>query len=194
MDPSSFVIPFTTNRQSRTTYVLQRHYHKSVLSSIMHDFPRLYISAEYLKIVFHSPEVNVMYCRKILSVVLILITALTVSFPRNLVASEDHLIAPSDFQHSMVVAAQARQQQIDGLKDFFASEIGRQVLKQAGITSTKIENALPRLSNDELAQLSLKADMVKSNFAAGYHEHQMITVLIIVLLVVAIVVVVASVD
>src|SRR3990172_1483924 len=97
-----------------------------------------------------------LYCRRILSAVLIFATAITFSIPRDLLASENHLISPADLQRSIISAARARQEKIDNLKEFFASEIGRKVLRQAGVTSTKIENALPGLSNEELAQLSLK--------------------------------------
>src|SRR5262245_44444406 len=135
-----------------------------------------------------------MICKRFVCLVLILATTITLSLPRNLFAFEEHLVSSVELQRSMLAAAQERQEKIVRLKQFFATDTGASILKQAGVTSSKIDRALPQLSDEELAQLSLKTEAVQTDFAAGYHEHELITVLIIVLLVVAIVAIATSVH
>ncbi len=129
--------------------------------------------------------------RSLLSALLILAT---ISFysPQKL-AAEDHIVSSQELQNTIESAAQTRQEQIDQIREFFSSDAGAQVLKQAGVTSGKVEKVLPKLSDEEVSQLASKTQAVQANFAAGYHMSDPVTLLLIIFLVVAIVVLIVAV-
>jgi hypothetical protein len=134
------------------------------------------------------------FCKRFLCLILILATTITFSLPRDLWALDEHVVSSDELQRSILIAAQERQEKIARIQQFFATEPGTHILKQAGVTSTQIERAVPQLSDQELTQLSLKTDAVQQDFAGGMTDHELVTVLIIVLLVVAIVAIVTHID
>jgi hypothetical protein len=129
--------------------------------------------------------------KKLLSLVLIIVVWMA-SVPRNLPAFEEHVVAQKEFHQTLLSMKEARENQITQIQEFFGSGPGRQILKIAGVTSTKIQTALPMLSDRELSELASKTAALQSNFAAGYHDDT-IHILLIVLLIVAIVAIIAAV-
>jgi Flp pilus assembly protein TadB len=96
----------------------------------------------------------------------VLVSALFV--PLNLRAqSAQHLVSPSDLQQAAVDASRTRQQNLDTLNDFFSSDHARHAMESANIDPQQVNNAIAGLSDQELAQLSARAQKAQSDFAAG---------------------------
>ena len=90
------------------------------------------------------------------------------AIPQSMFAqASDHLISTSDLQKAVVGASQQRQQHLDTLNAFLSSEKATKAMRSAHINPLQVTNAVPSLSDEELAQLAARADKAQSDFAAG---------------------------
>lgn len=119
-------------------------------------------------------------------ITLMLVLSCLTSAPSNLKA--DHVVTPQDLQSAIQTASQNRQQSVEQIQKFLESKPARAAMDSLKVDPQKITNAIPMLSDEELARLSTQANQAQMNFAAGYiGEHDLIVILIIILLVVAII-------
>jgi hypothetical protein len=99
---------------------------------------------------------------------ILFVSLLTISFacPRQAFA-QDHVVAPSDLQKDVAGASATRQKNQTRLEDFVSSPEAQRALKSAHIDTGQVKNAIPQLSDDDLAQLSAKAEKARRDFSAG---------------------------
>ncbi len=100
--------------------------------------------------------------------------------PQDLLA-DDHVVTPSDLHRQAVAAAQSRQEKIQSVQKFFASDAAKKALKSARIDYAKVQNVVAQMSDQELAQLAAKTDAAQKDFAAGALTNQQLTYIIIAL-------------
>lgn len=129
--------------------------------------------------------------RKFVSILTVFTFALMVVPPVDLIAA-DHIVKIEDLHKKMLTKSQTRLQNVTKIQQFLSTEPARQALKQAAVDPVKIEKAIPQLTDEELARIAAQADQVQRNFAAGYVDRDIVTLLLIVLLVVAVIVVVGK--
>ena len=96
-------------------------------------------------------------------------------------AAQKHVVSTAEIQQAARSAAQARQNNIARVEDFFSSRQAQKALKSAHLDTVQIKQAVPTLSDQELAQLASKADKAQKNFAAGALTNQQITYILIAL-------------
>ncbi|MFZ0632697.1 MAG: PA2779 family protein [Acidobacteriaceae bacterium] len=82
-------------------------------------------------------------------------------------AQDTHLVSPSQMQQQVQTATKTRQQNIETLNQFLATPAAAKAMKDAKIDPVQVKNAVPTLSNAELANLSARAAHAQSQFAAG---------------------------
>ena len=82
-------------------------------------------------------------------------------------AQDTHLVSPTQLQQQVQTATAVRQQNIDTLSHFLATPTAQKAMKDARIDPSQVKNAIPMLSNAELANLSARAAHAQSQFAAG---------------------------
>jgi hypothetical protein len=70
-------------------------------------------------------------------------------------------------REAVVDASRTRQQNLDTLHQFFSSDKARQALQASHIDSQQVKSAVASLSDEELAQLALRANKAQKDFAAG---------------------------
>lgn len=70
-------------------------------------------------------------------------------------------------QQQVQNATATRQQNIDTLNQFLATPTANKAMKDAKIDPAQVKNAIPTLSDAELANLSARASHAQSQFAAG---------------------------
>ncbi len=99
----------------------------------------------------------------------------------SLLAAQKHVVSPAEIQQAAVSAAQARQNNLAKVEDFFSSRQAQKALKSAHLDAVQIKQAVPTLSDQELAQLASRADKAQKNFAAGALTNQQITYILIAL-------------
>jgi hypothetical protein len=119
-----------------------------------------------------------------------LAAAAMLSLPAALVAQQptaqdSHIVSPAQLQQQMQSASAARQKHIDTLTGFLSTSMAVRAMKSRGIDPVQVKNAIPNLSNAELASLSARATRAQQDFAAGNLSNN--TLLIIILVLVAVI-------
>jgi hypothetical protein len=79
----------------------------------------------------------------------------------------------------------ARQQNIETLNQFLATPTAAKAMKDAKVDPAQVKDAIPTLSNAELANLSARAAHAQSQFAAGG-----LTTLALALIIIAVVLII----
>ena len=96
-------------------------------------------------------------------------------------ATQNHVVSPAELQQATASAARTRQQNIAKVNKFFSSEQAQKSFKSAHLDPVQIKNAVPSLSDQELARLASRADKAQKDFAAGALTNQQITYILIAL-------------
>ena len=110
------------------------------------------------------------------------VCALTFAFQSSLLAApQNHVVSPSELQQATASAARTRQQNVTKVEKFFSSEQASKALKSAHIDPVQVKQAVPTLSDQELARLASRADKAQKDFAAGALTNQQITYILIAL-------------
>jgi hypothetical protein len=96
-------------------------------------------------------------------------------------ATPNHVVSPAELQQATASVARTRQQNITKVEKFFSSEQAEKSLKSAHLDPVQIKNAVPSLSDQELARLASRADKAQKDFAAGALTNEQITYILIAL-------------
>lgn len=108
----------------------------------------------------------------------VLLLALVLAIPQNAIA-QSHVVSSADLQRDVAAASAARHRNLAQLEGFLSSPAARQALKSAHIDYSEVKNAVPQLSNQELARLSLLSQKTQKNFAAGnINNHDLLLILV----------------
>ncbi|HUY15901.1 MAG TPA: PA2779 family protein [Terriglobia bacterium] len=94
-------------------------------------------------------------------------------------AQSDHVVPNYEINRKVAKAAQVRQQNLQTVQQFLASPEAQKALKKGKVDYTKVEKAIPTLSDQELAQLAVRANKVQNDFAAGALTNQQLTYIVI---------------
>jgi hypothetical protein len=108
-----------------------------------------------------------------------LIAVLAFAFQSPLAAAQNHVVSPAELQQATASTARTRQQNIAKVEKFFSSEQSEKALRSAHLNPVQIKNAVPSLSDQELARLASRADKAQKDFAAGALNNQQITYILI---------------
>jgi hypothetical protein len=98
------------------------------------------------------------------SVACLLVVIFTV--PHSL-AVQIHLVSPEELNKATIEVAQVRRQNIRTIQQFLASDRAEKALKSVHMNPQKIQQAVPGLSDQELAQLASRASKAQADLVAG---------------------------
>ncbi|MEW5977449.1 MAG: hypothetical protein AB1898_16780 [Acidobacteriota bacterium] len=101
--------------------------------------------------------------------------------PSRALAADSHVISPSELHQNLATASKSRQSHLRQVREFFGSTNARTALSKAGIDSTKVNRAIPLLSDQELARLASQTQGIQQDVAAGALTNEQITYIIIAL-------------
>ncbi|HEV2697105.1 MAG TPA: PA2779 family protein [Terriglobales bacterium] len=107
-------------------------------------------------------------------------------------AQTTHVVSPADLQKQTVATSQARQQNLQKVRDFLANPAATETLKKAHIDTEQVKKAVSQLDNQELAQLASRADKAQHDFAAGYLSTLDIALIILGIALIILIIVVAK--
>ena len=110
--------------------------------------------------------------------------------PPSLVA-QSHVVSPANLQKEMIASTQARQHNLETVRQFLSSPKAENALKSAHINSGQVQTAVSTLSDEELARLASRADKAQADFAGGRLEDRDLLIIVVaiaalVLLIVAV--------
>jgi len=81
--------------------------------------------------------------------------------------AQDHVVPPSDIQKDVSAVSATRQKNLVQVEGFLSSAEAQQAMKSAHIDPQQVKNAIPQMSDDELAQLSARTEKAQKDFAGG---------------------------
>lgn len=128
--------------------------------------------------------------RGILTVVVLPVVTLTLLIPADLLA-QDHVVSTADLRNELRAATMDRQGNMAKLESFLSSEGARKALASTKMDPARVRQAIPLLSDQELARLAAQADHTQADFAAGLTNAQ-VTYIIIGLIAIAVIAIVAK--
>jgi hypothetical protein len=94
----------------------------------------------------------------------ILITIFTV--PPSLLA-QTHVVSPADLQKEVLAATQARERNLETVRQFLSSPRAESALKSAQVDAVRVKTGVSTLSDQEVAKLASRANQAQADFAAG---------------------------
>jgi hypothetical protein len=99
-------------------------------------------------------------------------------------AGDAHLVSPGQLQQQMQSASADRQKNIATLTQFLSTPMAVGKMKSEHIDPAQVKNAIPNLSDAELADLSARATKAQQQFAAGTLSNNDLLIIILILVVV----------
>ena len=81
--------------------------------------------------------------------------------------AQSHIVSPADLQKEMVKSTQARQHNLDTVKQFLSTPVAEKALKSAKMDPVQVKTAVSSLNDEDLAQLAVRADKAQADFTAG---------------------------
>lgn len=125
---------------------------------------------------------------RVIKFTFLFLLSLLLVIPQNAFA-QNHVISSADLQRDVSAASAARQQNISQLKTFFALPQANLALKSAHVDYRQVTDAIPQLSNADLARLSLMSANAQHQFAAGQMtNHDLLLLLVAVAVLILIIV------
>src|SRR5260370_24019294 len=83
-------------------------------------------------------------------------------------ADQDHIVSSQALQQQVVTASATRQKNIDTLTNLLGTSIAQKAMRDAKVDSVQVKNAIPTLSDKELADLSGRVTKAQNDFSAGF--------------------------
>jgi hypothetical protein len=118
--------------------------------------------------------------RKRLAILLAVAFALLVAPTQRLFADE-HAVSAADLHQALVDSAKTRQTNVETVQKFFSSKVVEKALSRQIVSVSKVEKAIPFLSDEELSRLASQCRQVDSDISAGALTNQEITYILIAL-------------
>jgi hypothetical protein len=81
--------------------------------------------------------------------------------------AQSHVVSPADLQKELVAASQARQHNLDTVRQFLSTPTAEKAMKSARMDPREVKTAVSTLDDQELAQIAARADKAQADFAAG---------------------------
>jgi len=102
-------------------------------------------------------------------------------------SNQDHVVSAEALQLQVVTASAARQKNIDTLTDLLKTPTAEKAMRDAKVDPVQVKNAIPTLSDDELANLSGRVTKAQSDFSAGILGIGLFTLIILVVILIIVV-------
>jgi hypothetical protein len=116
-----------------------------------------------------------------------------VAVPANAFAAtpaQDHIVSPQSMQKQMADSASARQKNIESVRNFLSSPVADRAMRDAHYNPEQVRNAIPSLSDQELATLAARSADAQQKFAAGALTKPELGLIVIALVVLIVVIIV----
>lgn len=105
-------------------------------------------------------------------------------------AQPDHLVSSGNLQQQMLDSASARQKNVETITNFLSTPVAERAMRDAHFDSVQVRNAIPSLSDQELATLAARSADAQQEFAAGRLTRPELALVVIALVVLVVVIIV----
>jgi hypothetical protein len=100
---------------------------------------------------------------------------------------QDHIVSSQALDQQVVTSSATRQKNIDTLTNMLTMPVAQKAMHDAKVDPVQVKNAIPTLSDEELANLSGRVTKAQSDFAAGILGVGLLTLIILVIILVIVV-------
>ena len=100
---------------------------------------------------------------------------------------EDHIVSSQDLQLQVVNSAATRQKNIDTLTNMLTTQVAQKAMHDAKVDPVQVRNAIPTLSDEELANLAGRVTKAQSDFSAGILGIGFLTLIILIVILIIVV-------
>jgi hypothetical protein len=104
--------------------------------------------------------------------------------------AQEHLVSPLAMQNQLSDSAKERQKNIETVTTFLSSPVADSAMRDAHYNPQQIRNAVPSLSDHELASLAARSTEAQQNFAAGRLTRPELALIVIAFVVLIVVIIV----
>jgi len=105
-------------------------------------------------------------------------------------ADQDHIVPSQALDQKLADSSATRQKNIDTLQQLLARPEAQKAMHDAKVDPVQVRNAIPNLSDQDLANLSARATHAQQDFAAGHIGPSLFTVIIIAIIVIIVLIVI----
>src|SRR5688572_13908748 len=91
------------------------------------------------------------------------------------------IVSASELRQALINATKTRTDNLNQVRGFFSSDLGRRTLSMAHMDSARFDKVVSTLNSEELAKLAAQTRQVQNDFAAGALTNQQITYILIAL-------------
>jgi hypothetical protein len=118
--------------------------------------------------------------RKPLAILLTLAFA-WLAAPAHCLFAEEHAVRAADLHQALVDSAKTRQANVETVQKFFSSKVVKETLSRRMMNFSKVEKAIPFLTDEELSRVASQCRQVESDISGGALSNQEITYILIAL-------------
>jgi hypothetical protein len=104
--------------------------------------------------------------------------------------AQDHLVSPQAMQKQMADSAALREKNIETVRSFLSSPVADRAMRDAHYSPEQVKNAIPSLSDQELASLAARSNDAQQKFAAGALTRPELALIVIAFVVLIVVIIV----
>jgi hypothetical protein len=122
---------------------------------------------------------KVRYAMRVCSVVIAASLTFVGVIPAN-AQEKDHAVSPGQLRSDVQKSAATRQANEAAVRDMFASQAGREVLKSAGMDYQKVDQAISQVNDDDLGRMAERSREVQKDFAAGRMSDRDLIIILLV--------------
>jgi hypothetical protein len=112
---------------------------------------------------------------------LLLVGFASLAAPTQRVLADDHAVSTADLHQALIDSAKTRQTNVETVQKFFSSKVVKKALSHQIVNASKVEKAIPFLSDEEVSRLASQCRQVDSDISAGALSNQEITYILIAL-------------
>jgi CHASE3 domain sensor protein len=104
---------------------------------------------------------------------------------------KQHVVTSEELNQQAARPAETRQANEDAIRHLLSSDEGQKALKSANIDYERVDKAIERLSDEEVAKLADRSRQAESDFAAGTISAKTLAYIIIAVVIIVVIVVIA---
>jgi hypothetical protein len=118
---------------------------------------------------------SMLVCSMLLALSLVTVGSMSVR-----AQEKDHAVSSGQLRKDVEKAVGTRQANEAAVREMFATDVGRETLKSAGIDYQKVDQAISQVNDEDLARMAERSRDVEKDFAAGrFTDRDLIIILLV---------------
>lgn len=105
-------------------------------------------------------------------------------------SDQDHVVSSQALDQQLTDSSATRQKNIDTLRHLLDRPEAQKAMHDAKVDPVQVRNAIPNLSDQDLAKLSARATHAQQDFAAGHIGPGLFTIIILAIIAIIIIIVI----